>query len=125
MSKSGETLGSGGHGIRLWFALAGVVVGCPFSRPRGAIQMIEMIQMIQVIRGPAGREYVAQGRRWEVESMTSWSFRRFGSGGGHGICLWFRRFCKIPNACFSDSPPFSNSKFSILRGEARFSKSAT
>ena len=74
MPKSGETLGSGGHGIRLWFALAGVVVGCPFSRPRGAIQMIEMIQMIQVIRGPAGREYVAQGRRWEVESRTSWSF---------------------------------------------------
>ena len=28
--KSDQILGSGGHGIRLWFALVGVLVDCPF-----------------------------------------------------------------------------------------------
>ena len=28
--KSNQILGSGGHGIRLWFALVGVFVDCPF-----------------------------------------------------------------------------------------------
>ena len=47
-------MGSVGHGIRLWFALAGVIVDCRFLRPRRAIErieMIEMIEMIEVIRG--------------------------------------------------------------------------
>ena len=47
-SKSAQILGSGGHGIHLWFALVGVVVDCPFLRPRGPIEVIEMIEVIEV-----------------------------------------------------------------------------
>ena len=58
-SKKDQFLGSVGHGIRLWFALAGVIVDCRFLRPRRAIERIEMIGTIEMIEviwgGAAGR----------------------------------------------------------------------
>ena len=47
-------MGGAGHGIRLWFALAGVMVDCRFLRPRRAIEVIEMLEVIEVIWDSAG-----------------------------------------------------------------------
>ena len=47
-SESGEFLWSVGPCIRLWFALAGVLVDCRFLRLHRAIEMIEMIDMIEM-----------------------------------------------------------------------------
>ena len=57
-------MGGVGHGIRLWFALTGVIVDCRFLRPRRAIEVIEMIEVIEVIWGSAGPGYVAWGGWW-------------------------------------------------------------
>ena len=105
-SKSDQILGSGGHAIRLWFALVGIFVDCPFLRTRGPIETIDTIEMIEMIWRPAGRTYVAQGLRWggRVEAiLDSWCF---GHGGWHGIYLWFGSFLKAPNPSFSAQLPF-------------------
>ena len=72
--KSNQILGSGGHAIRLWFALVGIFVDCPFLRTRGPIETIETIEMIEMIWGSAGWRYVAQGSDGGVESMSSRTF---------------------------------------------------
>ena len=51
-AKSDQILGSGGHAIRLWFALVGIFVDCPFLRTRGPIETIETIEMIEMIWRP-------------------------------------------------------------------------
>ncbi len=85
--KSVLFLGSVGHGIRLWFALASIIVGCLFLRPRGAIEMIDMIEVIEVSGGPADRGYVAQGLRWGNRVEDILDFGGFDSGGEYGIRL--------------------------------------
>ena len=104
--KSDQILGSSGHGIRLWFSLVGVFVGCPFLRPRGPIEVIEMIEVIEVIRWAAGRRYVAQGLRWggRVEAiLDSWCF---GHGGGMGFTYGLAVFLKVPILVFPIRPHF-------------------
>ena len=46
--------GGAGHGIRLWFALTGVIVDCRFLRPRRAIETIETIETIEMVLPSAG-----------------------------------------------------------------------
>ena len=73
-SKKDQFLGSVGHGIRLWFALTGVIVDCRFLRPRRAIEMIEvieMIEMIEVIGGGLAGIRCARGSGEGVKSGTS------------------------------------------------------
>ena len=65
-SKKDQFLERVGHGIRLWFALTGVIVDCRFLRPRRAIEMIEVIEMIEMIEVSGGGGwpgYVARGAR--------------------------------------------------------------
>ena len=91
-SKYGEFLGSVGPCIRLWFALAGVLVDCRFLRPRRAIETIETIEMIEMVWGSAGRGCAfwcgsGGGRADDILNLGP-----LDSGAGYGFSLWFGRF---------------------------------
>ena len=106
-SKKDQFLGSVGHGIRLWFALTGVIVDCRFLRPRRAIEMIEVIEMIEMIEvsgGGAGRDTLREGLGGGSQVGDILDFRGFGSGQMYGSCLWFERFGKTGNPRFPAAP---------------------
>ena len=84
-SKSDQILGSGGHAIRLWFALVGIFVDCPFLRPRGPIEVIEMIEVIEVIRWPLAGDTLRKGSDGGVESRPSWILGVSAMGVGMGF----------------------------------------
>ena len=71
-------MGGVGHGIRLWFALTGVIIDCRFLRPRRAIGVIGMIGVIGVIWGSAGWGCVVWGGSG---GGSSWRYVEFWTVG--------------------------------------------
>ena len=88
-SKKDQFLGRIGHGIRLWFALTGVIVDCRFLRPRRAIEMIEVIEMIWGSAGGGCAFWCGSGggRAGDILNLGP-----LGSRAGYGFSLWFGRF---------------------------------
>ena len=84
-SKKDQFLGSVGHGIRLWFALTGVIVDCRFLRPRRAIEMIEVIEMIEMIEVIWGGRLAGVVRFGWLRWGSSWSYLELWTFG-----LWLR-----------------------------------
>ena len=113
-------MGSVGHGIRLWFALTGVIVDCRFLRPCRAIEMIEMIEMIEVIWGSAGRGCAfwsgsGGGRVGDILNCGP-----LDSGVGYGFSPWFEVFGKTGNPRFPDVPHTLTFDFALFKGRGAF-----